>query len=71
MTAYVVRADMSLTYEELEIFCRESPMIANYKRPRYYRFVSEIPMNMTGKKLHYRAREMAAEDLMNGLLYRV
>lgn len=71
VTAYVVRADMSLTYEELEIFCRESPMIANYKRPRYYRFVSEIPMNMTGKKLHYRAREMAAEDLMNGLLYRV
>lgn len=71
VTAYIVKADPSLSYEELEQFCKDSPMIANYKRPRYYRFVNEIPLNLTGKKLHYKAKIMAAEDLANGLLYRV
>ncbi len=71
VTAYIVKADPSLTYEELEEFCKNSPMIANYKRPRYYRFVAQIPLNMTGKKLHYKAKELAASDLANGLLHRV
>lgn len=71
VTAYIVKADPSLTYEELENYCKESPMIANYKRPRYYRFVNELPFNATGKKLHNKAKEMAADDLLNGLLYRV
>ena len=71
VTAYVVKDDDSLTYEELEQFCKDSPMIANYKRPRYYRFVSDLPFNATGKKLHYKAKEMARQDLKNGFLYRV
>ncbi|MCH5188667.1 MAG: AMP-binding protein [Oscillospiraceae bacterium] len=71
VTAYIVRTDESLSYEELDEFCKESPMIANYKRPRYYRFINEIPLNVTGKKLHYKAKYMAAEDLRNGFLYRV
>ena len=71
VTAYVVRADDSLTAGELEQFCKNSPMIANYKRPRYYRFVSEIPLNATGKKLHYKMKEIARDDLRNGLLIRV
>ena len=71
VTAYVVRADESLTVGELEQFCKNSPMIANYKRPRYYRFVSEIPLNATGKKLHYKMKEIARGDLRNGLLVRV
>ncbi|HIT85222.1 MAG TPA: AMP-binding protein [Candidatus Ornithomonoglobus intestinigallinarum] len=71
VTAYVVKADPSLTYEELEEHCKQSPMIANYKRPRYYRFITEIPFNPTGKKLHYKAKQMAASDLANGLLHRV
>ncbi len=71
VTAYIVKADPSLTYEELEQYCKNSPMIANYKRPRYYRFINELPFNATGKKLHNKAKEMAAEDLVNGLLYRV
>lgn len=71
VTAYIVREDMALSYEELDEFCKESPMIANYKRPRYYRFINEIPLNVTGKKLHYKAKQMAAEDLRNGFLYRV
>lgn len=71
VTAYVVRADETLTVGELEQFCKNSPMIANYKRPRYYRFVSEIPLNATGKKLHYKMKEIARDDLRNGLLVRV
>lgn len=71
VTAYIVKADPELTYEELEEFCKNSPMIANYKRPRYYRFITDIPLNATGKKLHNKAKQMAKDDLVNGLLYRV
>lgn len=68
VTAYIVKADDSLTVQELEEYCKESPMISNYKRPRYYRFISSIPTNATGKKLHYKMKELAKDDLLNGLL---
>lgn len=71
VTAYVVPADPSLTPEDLDAFCKLSPDIANFKRPRYYRFVQQIPFNATGKKLHYKIKRIAAEDLKNGLLYEV
>ena len=71
VTAYIVRADDSLTCEELDAFCKESPDVSNFKLPRYYRFVPQIPFNATGKKLHVRIKEIALEDLKNGLLYRV
>ena len=71
VTAYVVKADDSLTAAELEEYCKKSTMIANYKRPRYYRFVAEVPLNATGKKLHYKMKEIAKDDLLNGLLIRV
>ena len=70
VTAYIVKADESLTVDELEEFCKNSPMISNYKRPRYYRFTATIPTNVTGKKLHYKIKEMAKNDLINGLLIR-
>ncbi|MCM1078763.1 MAG: AMP-binding protein [Bacteroidales bacterium] len=71
VTAYVVRNDMSLTPEELDNFCKESSEIANFKRPRYYRFVEQIPFNATGKKLHVKIKHTAETDLKNGLLYRL
>lgn len=71
VTAYVVVADDTLTAEELDDYCKASPDIANFKRPRYYRFVSQIPFNATGKKLHYKIKLTAAKDLKNGLLYEV
>lgn len=71
VTAYIIKADESLTAEELDNFCKESAMIANYKRPRYYRFVADVPMNATGKKLHYKMKQLAKSDLINGLLIRV
>ena len=71
VTAYVVRNDMELTPETLDEFCKESKDIANFKRPRYYRFTEQIPFNATGKKLHVKIKETAEADLKNGLLYRV
>ena len=71
VTAYIVRDDISLTPEELDEYCKESPNIANFKRPRFYRFVLQIPFNATGKKLHVKIKETALDDLRNGLLYRV
>lgn len=68
VTAYVIKSDPSLTVAELEEHCKASHMIANYKRPRYYRFVASIPVNATGKKLHYKMKAMAKDDLINGLL---
>ena len=71
VTAYVVRGDDSLTPEELDEYCKQSPDIANFKRPRLYRFVAQIPFSATGKKLHVKIKQTADHDLKNGLLYRV
>lgn len=71
VTAYIVRNDDSLTCEELDDYCVQSPDLSNFKRPRYYRFVQQIPFNTMGKKMHVKIREIAAEDLKNGLLHRV
>ena len=71
VTAYIVRSDDSLTPEELDDFCKASAEIANFKRPRLYRFVTQIPFNATGKKLHVKIKKTAEIDLKNGLLYRV
>jgi acyl-coenzyme A synthetase/AMP-(fatty) acid ligase len=71
VTAYIVKGDDSLTPEELDEFCKKSPDIANFKRPRFYRFIPQIPFSATGKKLHVKIKETAEKDLKNGLLYRV
>jgi len=70
VVAYVVRADPALDVAALEAHTRDHPMLAGYKRPRAYRFVDEIPLTATGKKLHYRIREQARVDAQAGLLER-
>ena len=67
----VVRSGNSVTAKELDEFCVQHPMLANYKRPRYYCFVDQLPMTATGKLLHYKARSQAAEDMKNGLFEKV
>ncbi|MFC5062468.1 class I adenylate-forming enzyme family protein [Actinomycetospora atypica] len=66
VVAYVVRADPSLTAAACEAHCRDHPMLSRYKRPRAYRFVDALPLTATGKKIHYRATEQAAEDVAAG-----
>ena len=57
--------------EELDQYCKQSPELANFKRPRFYRFVRQIPFNATGKKLHVKIKETALQDWKNGLLDKV
>ena len=66
VAAYVVPSDKSLTVEELDNFCKASHAIANFKRPRLYRFVDEIPENALGKKMHVHMKDVAKDDLQNG-----
>ncbi|MCF0203515.1 MAG: AMP-binding protein [Bacteroidaceae bacterium] len=71
VTAYIIAKDATLTPEELDEFCKDSPYMANFKRPRYYHFVDEIPFNATGKKLHVVIKETALADYNAGKLYKV
>jgi acyl-CoA synthetase (AMP-forming)/AMP-acid ligase II len=74
VTAYVVRAPGRLPEDDveaaaaLEEWTGSHPGLARYKRPRRYRFVTDLPYNATGKKVHYLAKERAAEDQAAGLL---
>lgn len=51
VTAFVVPSDHTLTVEELDYFCKESPGLANFKRPREYIWVTAIPKSPVGKIL--------------------
>ena len=70
VVAYVVRTDESLAAEECDKHCQAHPMLAGFKRPRAYRFVAELPVTATGKKMHYKVREMAIADDADGRLLR-
>jgi acyl-coenzyme A synthetase/AMP-(fatty) acid ligase len=70
VAAYVIKEDASLTVKELSEHCNRHPMLAKFKRPRYYRFVDELPYTATGKKMHYKVREQTISDKEKGLLER-
>jgi acyl-CoA synthetase (AMP-forming)/AMP-acid ligase II len=70
VVAYVVASDGALDAATCEAHCHGHPMLADYKRPRAYRFVDELPMTATGKKLHYQVRERAQADAEAGRLER-
>jgi len=55
------KPDVTLTDAELLAHC--TGRIATYKIPRYWRFVSEFPMTVTGKVQKFRMREIAASEL--------
>jgi len=59
-----LRDGATVTSEELTAFCRNK--IATYKIPRYWKFVDEFPMTISGKIQKFKMRESAAEDLALG-----
>jgi len=61
MAAIVLKGGSSLTEEEVRQFCRGR--IANYKIPRYVRFVDSYPMTASGKIQKFKLREMAIREL--------
>ena len=46
---------------ELDAFCRDR--IAHFKRPRYWKFVTEFPMTVTGKVQKFRMRDASIAEL--------
>ena len=52
---------VTLTEEELRNFCKDR--IAHYKVPRYWKFVNEFPMTISGKIRKVEMREIATEEL--------
>jgi fatty-acyl-CoA synthase len=56
-----LREGASATEDELAGYCRGR--IATYKIPRYWKFVEEFPMTVTGKIQKFRMREVAIEEL--------
>jgi fatty-acyl-CoA synthase len=46
--------------DELRTFCRER--LAHFKVPRYWKFVTDFPMTVTGKVQKFKMRELAIDD---------
>jgi fatty-acyl-CoA synthase len=56
-----LREGTTVSGDELADFCRNK--IATYKIPRYWKFVDEYPMTVTGKIQKYKMRETSVEEL--------
>lgn len=56
--AFVVKADESLTEEELKAHCKQG--LTNYKRPKFVEFRDELPKNSVGKILRRVLKEEEA-----------
>ena len=52
-------ADDGVTADGLDAYCLASPSLARFKRPREYRFVSELPKSPSGKILRRMLRDDA------------
>jgi fatty-acyl-CoA synthase len=56
-----VRKGFALTAEELEEYCKGR--IAHYKVPKYWKFVDEFPMTISGKIRKVEMREISMKEL--------
>ncbi|HIJ82412.1 MAG TPA: AMP-binding protein [Desulfuromonadales bacterium] len=61
MAAIILKKGMSMTEDEVRDFCRDK--IANYKIPKYVKFVDSYPMTASGKIQKFKMREMAIKEL--------
>ncbi len=57
----LVPGSEEVTDEDLCAFCKGK--IAHYKVPRYYKFVEEFPMTVTGKVQKYKMRKISIKEL--------
>ncbi|PTX61797.1 2-furoate---CoA ligase [Melghirimyces profundicolus] len=62
VTAYVVPKDETVTEEEMDRYCKENSALANFKRPRKYVWVAEIPKSPVGKILRRKLRNGEYEE---------
>lgn len=61
MAAIVLKKGVALDEEAVKEFCRGK--IANYKVPKYVKFVDSYPMTASGKIQKFKLREMAIREL--------
>ena len=61
MAAIILKKGEEMTEEEVKDFCRGK--IANYKVPKYVKFVTSYPMTASGKIQTFKLKEMAIEEL--------
>jgi acyl-CoA synthetase (AMP-forming)/AMP-acid ligase II len=59
--------DLQALATELDAYCKESVALADYKRPRRYAIVDELPYTATGKKQHFVMKQRASDDAAAGL----
>jgi 2-furoate---CoA ligase len=57
VVAFVVCRNANLSAAELDHYCKQSGSLANFKRPRDYFFVQEIPKSPVGKILRRKMKE--------------
>jgi 2-furoate---CoA ligase len=57
VTAFIVPDSKGLTPQMLDYFCKAHKRLPNYKRPRKYVFISNVPRNSAGKVLRRDLRE--------------
>ncbi len=67
VVAYVQRkpgqlVDAAAAAKELDDYAKSSVAIADYKRPRQYAFVDELPYTATGKKQHFKLKDQSRAD---------
>jgi acyl-CoA synthetase (AMP-forming)/AMP-acid ligase II len=58
--------DPQTAANDLDAHCRAHPGLADFKRPRRYAFVDELPYTATGKKQHFILKKQAREDAQEG-----
>ncbi|MCM3569154.1 fatty acid--CoA ligase [Neobacillus mesonae] len=68
VTAFIVKKESkNVTEQELDVFCKNSDSLANYKRPRKYIFCDALPRNASGKIqkfiLRKQLEELFSQDL--------
>ena len=61
MAAVILKKGVDMTEDEVRNFCRDK--IANYKIPKYVKFVDGYPMTASGKIQKFKMREMAIKEL--------
>jgi fatty-acyl-CoA synthase len=61
MASIIMKKGMEMSEEEVREFCRGK--IANYKIPKYVKFVDAYPMTASGKIQKFKMRDMAIKEL--------
>src|SRR6266568_880501 len=61
MAAIILKKGVEMSEDEVRDFCRDK--IANYKIPKYVKFVDGYPMTASGKIQKFKMREMAIKEL--------